>query len=70
MEDLLRESGLDWTIVWPPRLTDKPLTGAYRTAYEKNLRGGFLVSRADVANLMPRVVERPETFRHVIGIAD
>jgi uncharacterized protein YbjT (DUF2867 family) len=27
MEDVLRDSGLDWTVVRPPRLTDKPLTG-------------------------------------------
>ena len=24
MEDVLRDSGLDWTVVRPPRLTDKP----------------------------------------------
>ena len=27
MEGVFRESGLDWTIVRPPRLTDKPYTG-------------------------------------------
>jgi uncharacterized protein YbjT (DUF2867 family) len=32
MEDLLRDSGLDWTVVRPPQLTDKPLSGSYRTA--------------------------------------
>jgi uncharacterized protein YbjT (DUF2867 family) len=26
MEDVLRDSGLEWTVVRPPRLTDKPLT--------------------------------------------
>src|SRR5947209_16015792 len=31
MEDILRESDLDWTIVRPPQLTDKPSTGTYRT---------------------------------------
>src|SRR5690242_11412994 len=54
MEDVLRDSGLDWTSVRPPRLTDKPLTGRYRVAYGRNLRGGVLVSRADVAHLMLR----------------
>jgi uncharacterized protein YbjT (DUF2867 family) len=33
MEDILRQSGLDWTVVRPPRLTGRPLTGIYRTAY-------------------------------------
>jgi len=69
MEDVLRDSGLDWTVVRPPRLTDKPLTGSYRTAYGQNLRRGLLISRADVADLMLRVLERPETIRQAIGIA-
>jgi hypothetical protein len=45
---VLRDSGLDWTVVRPPRLTDKPLSGSYRTAYGQNGRGGWQVSRADV----------------------
>lgn len=69
MEDELRESGLDWTIVRPPRLTDGPLTGTYRVAFDQNLRGGFRVSRADVAHLMLRVLEEPETIKEVLGIA-
>jgi putative NADH-flavin reductase len=70
MEDLVRDSGLDWTIVRPPRLTDKPLTGGYRVGYGHNLRGGWLVSRADVAHLMLRVLEQPETIKQAIGIAN
>jgi putative NADH-flavin reductase len=69
MEDVLRDSGLDWTVVRPPRLTDKPLTSSYRTAYGQNLRRGLFVSRADVAQLMLRVLEQPETVRQTIGIA-
>jgi putative NADH-flavin reductase len=70
MEDVLRDSGLDWTVVRPPRLTDGPLTGAYRTAPGRNLRRGFLVSRADVAHLMVGALERPETIGQEIGIAN
>jgi putative NADH-flavin reductase len=70
MEDILRDSGLDWTVVRPPRLTDKPLTGAYRTAYGRNLRGGVFVSRADVADLMLRVLEQPGTIGQAIGVAN
>ena len=70
MEDILRRSGLDWTVVRPPRLTDKPLTGSYRTAYGQNLRRGLLVSRADVAHLMLRVLEQPDTIKQAIGIAN
>jgi len=70
MEDVLRNSDLDWTVVRPPRLTNKPPTGAYRTAYGENLRRGLQISRADVANLMLRVLEQPETIRQTIGIAN
>ncbi len=69
MEDIIRDSGLDWTVVRPPRLTDKPLTGSYRTAYGQNLRRGLIISRADVAHLMLGVLGQPETIGRAIGIA-
>ena len=69
MEDVLRDSDLDWTIVRPPRLTDKPVTGRYRTAYGQNIRRGVFVSRADVAHYMLSVLDNPETLRQTVGIA-
>jgi putative NADH-flavin reductase len=69
MEDVVRHSGLDWTIVRPPRLTERPFTGRYRVAHGRNLRGGFSVSRADVADLMLRVLGEPGTVKEVLGIA-
>ncbi len=69
MEDVLRDSGLDWTVLRPPRMTDKPFTGSYRTAYGQNLRGGLSVPRADVAHFMLRVLDQPQTIGQVIGIA-
>jgi hypothetical protein len=69
MEDVLRESGLDWTIVRPPRLTE-PLTGVYRIAYGRNIRRGFVISRANVAHLMLRALVQAETVGQTIGIAD
>jgi putative NADH-flavin reductase len=70
MEDFLRESDLDWTVIRPPRLTDKGLTGTYRTAYGRNLRGGMVISRPDVAHLMLRVLDQPETIRQTVGVAN
>ena len=69
MEDILRDSDLDWTAVRPPRLTDKPLTGTYRTAHGQNLRRGLIISRADVAHYMLRAVGQPETIKQAIGVA-
>lgn len=69
MEDVLRDSGLDWTSVRPPRLTGGRRSGRYRTAIEHNVRGGLRIARADVADLMLAVIEETETFGHAIGIA-
>jgi len=51
MEALVRSSGLDWTIVRPPRLTNGPATGRVRSvAGVKELRHGpYTISRADLA---------------------
>ncbi|HEX4251520.1 MAG TPA: NAD(P)H-binding protein [Pseudonocardia sp.] len=70
MEDVLRDSGLDWTAVRPPRLTDKPLTGRYRTAYGRNPRGGMFASRADVAHYMLRALDEPASVKQTIGVAN
>jgi putative NADH-flavin reductase len=69
MEDVLASSGLDWTVIRPPQLNGKPLTGSYRTADGRNIRGGYSVPRADVAHFMLRTLAEPQTIRHVIGIA-
>jgi putative NADH-flavin reductase len=69
MEDLIRDSGLDWTIVRPPRLTNGPLTGVYRTAHGRNIPGGWKVSRADVAHYMLRALDQPETIKQIVGVA-
>jgi hypothetical protein len=54
----------------PPRLTSKPVTGRYRTAYGQNLRRGLFVSRADVAHYMLSILDQPGTFGQTIGIAN
>jgi hypothetical protein len=69
MEDAVTGSGLDWTIVRPPRLTDKPLTGSYRTAYGRNLRRGLTISRADVAHLMLGLITEPASTGQTVGVA-
>ena len=69
MEDVVRASDLDWTVSRPPKLTNGPVTGRYRTAIGRNIRGGFSVSRADVAHHMLHAVDRPETIRRIVGIA-
>jgi uncharacterized protein YbjT (DUF2867 family) len=69
MEDVLRDSGLDWTVLRPPQLTGKPFTGKYRTAVGRNVRGGWSIPRADVADCMLAVLGQPDTIGQTIGIA-
>ena len=40
MEDTIRASGLNWTLVRASQLTDGPLTGHYRVAPDFTPRGG------------------------------
>jgi len=52
-EALIKRSALDWVIVRPPRLTNGPYTGRYRSG--EDVRKGALlasISRADVADFM------------------
>ncbi|KNB52166.1 NAD(P)-dependent oxidoreductase [Streptomyces caatingaensis] len=67
MERLLAGSDADWTVVRPPYLTDKPGTGRYRTALEKNITGSSL-PRADLATALLAAVEDPALVRHAVGV--
>ncbi|MER6994710.1 SDR family oxidoreductase [Streptomyces sp. NPDC000410] len=69
MEDDMRRSATDWTAVRPPRLTDGPLTGRYRTAVGTNLRGGAKISRADVAHAMLAMATDPATVKQPVAVA-
>ncbi|RZQ65369.1 NAD(P)-dependent oxidoreductase [Amycolatopsis suaedae] len=53
-ERVVEDSGLDWTIVCPPRLRDKPYTGRVRSRVGANVRGGFSIRRPDVAAYLLR----------------
>jgi len=51
--DVIRASGLDWTIVRYPRLLDGPRTGKYRVGY-LGKDAGFQLARADGADFVVR----------------
>jgi uncharacterized protein YbjT (DUF2867 family) len=69
MEAALQASNTAWTIVRPPKLVDKPLTGRYRTALGANVARGLSISRADVAHLMLTALDQPATVRQAVGVA-
>ncbi|GAA2379097.1 NAD(P)-dependent oxidoreductase [Dactylosporangium salmoneum] len=67
-ERVLREGGVDWTLVAPPRLTDgdhRP----YRTVLDVNVRAGRTLSRADVADAMFRALEEPSWVGRRVSVA-
>lgn len=70
MEQIVRDSGLDWTIVRPPQLTDGPRTDRCRRAFDRHVHRGFRVARADVAAELLRDVVDPDTVGHLVAIAD
>jgi putative NADH-flavin reductase len=51
-EERLAQSDLDWTLVYPPSLTNEPLTGEYQHGESLELTGLPKIGRADVANFM------------------
>jgi putative NADH-flavin reductase len=70
MERIFRESDLDWTMVRPPELTDKPYTGKYRVREAHLPPFGFKISRADVADFMIKTAENQSSIRKVVGVCN
>jgi putative NADH-flavin reductase len=70
MEQVFGESELDWTIVRPPELTNKPYTGRYRVREGHLPRFGFTISRADVADFMLKAVENHVSSRKIVGVCN
>lgn len=63
---VLRESGLDWTVVRGPRLQDKPSTGVYRVGWV-GVDASTSVGRADLAEFLLQQVE-DRTFVHQLPL--
>ena len=67
MEALVTASDKDWTILRPPRLTDKPGRGSYRTALDR--MAGYTITREDTARALLDVIEQHTFSRQIVGIA-
>jgi uncharacterized protein YbjT (DUF2867 family) len=52
MENVIRESGLDWTLVRATRLVNRPGTGRYRVSPDFPPPHGAAIARADVAHFI------------------
>jgi putative NADH-flavin reductase len=69
MERTVMDSGFDWTIARPPRLTNGPLTGRYCVEDGQLPRGRLVVSRADVAHFLLDELECSRHSRRIVGMA-
>jgi len=68
MEKVVQDSGLDWTIARPPRLTQEQYA-TYRSREGAAPRRGFSLSRKAVAAFMLDVIEQKKHFQKIVGIA-
>jgi putative NADH-flavin reductase len=68
-EAVVEESDLEWTIVRPPRLLDKPGTGRYRVGLERNVGRAVTIPRADVATAILELLDRPDSVGHHVFVA-
>jgi putative NADH-flavin reductase len=65
----LSHSGLDWTMVMPPMLTNGAAHGVYRVDGDALPRNGGRISRADVADFMMRQIDNPQWIKKGVYIS-
>lgn len=67
-ESLVRESGLDWIVVRPPKLKHMPGRGNYRVGPALNVNLPAGLSHADVADFMVKSVTTDAHLRQLVEI--
>ncbi|WP_224372534.1 NAD(P)-dependent oxidoreductase [Hyalangium versicolor] len=68
-EQLIRDSGLDWTLVRPPRLTEGRAHGLWRAGEDIFIGALARISRADLAHFMVQQLEDAHFLRRAVTIA-
>lgn len=68
-ERVVRDAGLDATIVRAPRLTDTPARGRYRERRDGNVRRGFTIARGDLARAVVDLLEGPTSVGLAVSVA-
>ncbi len=69
MEYMLTQAELAWTIVRPPRLTDKKMIKYYRVSVGGHLNSAAKISRADLAHYLLNHLNDEDTFRKTVEVA-
>lgn len=69
-EQIVRASGLDWTIVRPSAFTDGPAKGGYKIGFGPQVRDLALkISRADVAGYLAKQLADRSFLHRAVGIS-
>ncbi len=69
-EDLVRASGLNWTLVRPSAFTDEPARGSYKENFADSERDLLLkISRADVAGFLKRQLDEARYINRAVGVS-
>ncbi|MGQ4383072.1 NAD(P)-dependent oxidoreductase [Streptomyces sp. SAS_270] len=69
-DERIRSSALDWTLVYPTRLTHGPEAGTYRADDRLPMKGNPTISRADVAAFMHQAAHGSEWLHRTAVISD
>lgn len=69
MEQVIKQTNFDWTVVRPPRLTNGKLKGEYKFAMNEWLPRCLSISRADVAHFMLHHIDDRSTYKSIIELA-
>lgn len=69
-EEVVRQSGLDWTIVRPSAFTDAPAVRPVRNGFPPETRDlALTVPRAEVARFMLSLIDDPQSHGRAIGLS-
>jgi len=69
MEKEIQQAGSGYTIVRPPMLKDKKITGKYRVAVNDHIVRPFSIARADLAHFIVNHISDTETYRSIVEIS-
>lgn len=69
MERVIKSSELNWTIIRPPSLTNKPFTGHYRFSINDYLNKGMKISRADLAAFIISNITNESIYKKTVEVA-
>lgn len=69
MEQVVRASDVDWTLVRPARLLNKPAKGEYRTRMDYPPNGARSIARADVAQFIAAALTSGSYLRESPALA-